>query len=176
MNKQLKKTLKDIEKEIHITPFLRALLLTDGSITTLLEAFKSCEIKITGLKQKIVEADEKLSEELNINPGEMINEREVILSAEQKPLVYAKSYAVILRLDICAKNDILKTNAPIGKILKKHKVETHREIQEIGIKSDAEIAKILNLNNNKILFRIYLIIHKNMPLMKIEEYFGEIKI
>jgi len=175
MNPKLKQKLKKIEKEINLTPFLRACLLTDGSLTTLLEALTGSEIKISGLKQKTIPADEKLSWELKINFGEELNEREVVLSAEQKPLVYAKSYSVISRLSDDAKNDILNTDLPIGKILKKHKVEVHREIKEIGLESDAKIAGILNLNNNKILFRSYLIIKKSVPLMKIEEYFGKFR-
>lgn len=169
----MKQTLKEIEEQIKITPFLRACLLTDGSLTILLESFTGHEIKISGLEQKTIPADEKISKELKINPGEKLNEREVILSAEQKPLVYARSYAVISRLSNRAKKDILNTDTPIGKILKKHKVEVHREILEIGIKTEPKIAKILN-KNNKILWRSYMIIQKNMPLMKIEEYFGEI--
>ena len=163
------------QKEITLTPKKRALLLTDGSLTILLEAFAGSEIKISGLKQKTIPANEKLADELKINSGEELNEREVILSAEQKPLVYARSYGVISRLSKGARNDILNTDIPIGKILKKHKVEMHREIKEIGIISNAKIAKILNLsNNNKILWRSYTIIQKNVPLMKIEEYFGKV--
>ena len=175
MDKKLKQKLKEITQEIDLTPFLRACLLTDGSLTILLEAFTGNEIKISGLKQKTISSNEKLSKELKINSGEKLNEREVILSAEQKPLVYARSYAVISRLSNDAKNDILNTDIPIGKILKKHKVEMHREIREIRIKSDEKIAKILNLNNknnDKILWRSYVIIQNNVPLMKIEEYFG----
>ena len=175
MNPKLKQKLKKIEKEINLTPFLRACLLTDGSLTTLLEALTGSEIKISGLKQKTIPADEKLSGELKINFGEELNEREVVLSAEQKPLVYAKSYSVISRLSDDAKSDILNTDLPIGKILKKHKVEVHREIKEIGLESDAKIAGILNLNNNKILWRSYMLIQKNVPLMKIEEYFGKFR-
>ena len=174
MDKKLKQKLKIIEEECTLTPTQRAALLTDGSLTILLEAFEGSEIKISGLKQKIIPADEKFVGELKITSGEELNEREVILSAGKKPLVYAKSYAVISRLSDDAKNDILNTDLPIGKILKKHKVEVHREIKEIGLKSDARIAGILNLNNNKILFRSYMIIQKSVPLMKIDEYFGEI--
>ena len=175
MNSKLKQKLSEVEKEINLTPFLRACLLTDGSLTTLLEAFAGYEIKISGLKQKTIPAGGKLAGELKINPGEELNEREVVLSAEQNPLVYAKSYAVISRLSDDAKKDILNTDIPIGKILKKHKVEVHREIKEIGVVSDAKIAGILNLNKNKILFRSYLIIKKSVPLMKIEEYFGKFR-
>jgi beta-ribofuranosylaminobenzene 5'-phosphate synthase len=174
MEKRLKQRLEEIENEISVTPFLRALLLTDGSITTLLEAFTNLEIKVAGLKQKTVPAGDELAVELNINPGEELNEREVILLAGNAPVVYAKSYAVIPRLDGEARNDILKTDIPIGKILRRHKLETHREIREIGLKQDDKIAGILNLNKDKILFRSYVIIQKNVPLMKIEEYFGRI--
>ena len=174
MEKRLKQRLEEIENEISVTPFLRALLLTDGSITTLLEAFTNLEIKVAGLKQKTVPAGDELAVELNINPGEELNEREVVLLAGSAPVVYAKSYAVISRLDGEARNDILKTDVPIGKILRRHKLETHREIREIGLKHDDKIAGILNLDGNKILFRSYVIIRKNVPLMKIEEYFGRI--
>jgi len=174
MDKKIKQKFSEVEAEIGLTPFLRALLLTDGSITTLLEAFTNREVKVAGLKQKTISSGNELAVELNINPGEELNEREVILSAGDVPVVYAKSYAVISRLGGDARNDILKTDVPIGKILRRHKLETHREIREIGLKHDDKIAGILNLNNDKILFRSYVIIQKNVPLMKIEEYFGRI--
>lgn len=176
MEKRLKRSLEEMEMEVKVTPLLRALLLTDGSITTLLEAFIGCEIKVAGLKQKTVSSNDALANELNVNSGEELNEREVILLAGNEPVVYAKSYAVISRLGDDAGNDILKTDIPIGKILRRHKLETHREIMEIGFKHDEKIAGILKLNNDKILWRSYVIIRKNVPLMKIEEYFGKIEI
>ncbi len=174
MNKNLKQKLNEIEEHISLTPFHRACLLTDGSLTILLEAFTNSKIKISALKQKTVFPDKKLIKELKINSDEKLNEREVILSANEKPVVYAKSYSVISRLCDPAKTDILNTDVPIGKILKKHKVETHREITEIGMKTDTKIAGILNLTGDEILWRSYIIIKENLPLMMIEEYFGEI--
>ena len=170
----LLKKINNIEERIgKLTPQQKALLATDGSSTSLLEAFANTRIKILGAeKQRIVEADEHIARELRVNAGEELNKRCVLLSAGDRVLVYAESHTPLSRLNADIREDILGTDMPIGKILKKHKIESRREILDIGVTSSERIRGELKLNKeDPVLYKKYLIIHNNLPLMKIKEYF-----
>ena len=173
MDDLLKKINKIEEKTGRLAPQQKALLATDGSSTSLLEAFTNTKIKVLGAeKQRIIEAGGDIALELRVNAGEELNKRCVLLSAEDNVLVYAESHTPLSRLSADIREDILGTDMPIGKILKKHRIESRREILDIGVTSSEKIRRELKLNKeDPVLYKKYLIIHNDLPLMKIEEYF-----
>jgi len=167
------KKLSHLQEKKELSEQQKALLVTDGAVTTLLEAFTGSKINVVAKNQKVIKVNEKLAKELKIKNGEDVNERMVFLvdSNTHKPLVYAESYTPFSRLSNEFKEDILRKDIPIGKILKKHKIESRREIKDIDLKNNQELSKLLGLERDThFLWRDYLIIHKNLPFMKIEEY------
>jgi beta-ribofuranosylaminobenzene 5'-phosphate synthase len=66
----------------------------------------------------------------------------------------------------------MRADIPIGKILKKHAIESRREILKIGVReSDNTISLGLGNRAGPFLFRRYKIIRTEEPLMLIEEFF-----
>ena len=141
----------------------KILLGTDGSVTNILEILFEEVCKVETINQKIVNNT---------------NYREVILKVNETPLVYAISKTPFknieeenLREEI--KKDLLSADIPIGKIIRKHNLETRREIKYIGIAElDDRLKSLLKTKHNKLPKRTYNIIYKNKILMEITEIFA----
>ena len=140
----------------------KILLGTDGSITNILEILFEGECRVETINQKIVDNT---------------NYREVILKVNDLPLVYAVSKTPFknieegLRDEI--KRDLLSADIPIGKIIRKHNLETRREIKSIGIAEiDDYLKTLLKTNHSRLPKRTYNIIYKNKILMEITEIFA----
>lgn len=164
-------SVKELEKNCRLSAMQRALLISDGSTTTLLEAFTGQTVIVKGRNQSIVRADANLARELQVEPNSEISKRIVHLvsGGSSEILAYAISYTPIERLSPALLEDVQRTDIPIGKILKKHKIESRREIKEIGFLRDGQCTEIFGSECG--IYRRYLIIHQNAPFMKIEEYF-----
>lgn len=138
----------------------KALIVTDGSVTSLLEAFTGKLVKVVGLDQRKVKSGSKISSEFGIDLNSDILVRKVVLDCDGHA-IYAVSYAPISRLGNMV-NDFLNTEKPIGRILKDHKVEARREI--VSVKK-----KKINLFKNSVC-REYFIISKGVRIIKVIEY------
>ena len=156
-----------------LNPIQRILLITNGSITSILEAVTNKEIKIETLEQNVIKADKKITEFLKMERGD-VNYREVVLKSNGEVLAYAISYAPLERLKKEFKDDLMRADIPIGKIISKHSLEVRREINWIEIKNagTGKLAVIFGLNEtDKILSRNYNIINNGEILINITEYF-----
>jgi beta-ribofuranosylaminobenzene 5'-phosphate synthase len=171
----LRERIREIEKETgYLTPHQTILLLTDGSVTTLLEAISGEDVSVTTLSQVVARAGIDVAAALEIETGEMVNHRTVVLNNSRtgEALVYAVSYTPLFRLEPGFTDDLMRADIPIGKILKKHAIESRREILTIGVRgSDTTITRVLGNRPGPFLFRRYKIIRAGKPLMLIEEFF-----
>jgi beta-ribofuranosylaminobenzene 5'-phosphate synthase len=172
----LREKIRNIEKEAgYLSPLQTILLLTDGSVTTLLEAICGDEVSVTTLSQVVASASEEMSVALEIEPGELVNHRAVVLknSRTDEVLVYAVSYTPLCRLEPEFRDDLMRADIPIGKILKKHDIESRREIMDIGIcpPKESYIRFFGKSDSDSFVFRTYRIIREDKPLMAIKEIF-----
>ena len=170
--------LERIEKEYGTLSTLQKILLsTDGSVTSLLEAIEGEEVTIRTLSQNVGPADTKTAEELEIRPGDQVNHRIVELrnSRTREVLIYAVSDTPLERLEPGFRSDLMRADIPIGRILKKHAIESRREISQVGVRgSDARISRIFGIAlNDPVLFRKYRIIRQGKPFISIEEVFPD---
>ena len=62
-----------------LSPVQKMLLGTDGSVTSLLEVVTGSPVEIETLVQRVVPADEAVARELQIDPGDEVNYRVVLL-------------------------------------------------------------------------------------------------
>jgi beta-ribofuranosylaminobenzene 5'-phosphate synthase len=158
-----------------LSPTQKILLGTDGSVTSLLEVITGSPVEIETLVQKVVAADEAVAKELMVNPGELINYRVVKLKNAKtgETLIYAVSHAPLKRLDIGFREDMIRADIPIGVILKKHRIESRREITNTGFfEADHEHSQIFNIFPRELMLsRDYKIIRHGEPLIAIKEAF-----
>ncbi len=166
----------DLERLEPLSDRLKALLVTDGSVTALLEAFTGGPVSVVGLFQQMREATVREAYLLRILPAEKVNHREVVLvDAGGRRLEYAVSHTPLSRLSPESRDDVLHTDLPIGKILARHGLESRREIINAGLTADEVAVEMLGMPpGSKVPWREYLIIQHGQPLMKIIEYFGEV--
>jgi beta-ribofuranosylaminobenzene 5'-phosphate synthase len=167
---------EDLEKALgELSPVQRVLLGTDGSVTSLLELVTGSPVSVSTLLQEVWRADEKTAEALKIKAGEEINHRIVELrNAETgEVLIYAVSDTPLSRLSHEFREDLMKADIPIGRILAKYRMESRREILEMNVRpSDASMRDRFGLGGDlPFLSRKYRIIHHNQPLICIEESF-----
>ncbi len=169
----LKDILKELEKEVPLSPLHRILLTTDGSITRILEIVGDCEIAVETVAQEVIPADTQIARKLNIEPGDDVNHRIVNLKDPEKTLIRAVSYTPLTRLKKEFREEIMKKDIPIGKIMSRLKIEARREIRDIRItRADSELSRVFNLPlDSYLLKRNYDIIHQNEILLNITEIF-----
>ncbi len=155
----------DVLKRPDIPACLRMCAGTDGSITLLLELLTGKTVKVMTLDQNVIKATQDIAELLDIRTGDDVNSRLVTLSANDTIYVLAKSLAAIKRLPQQFKDDLMRADIPIGRILREHKLETRRDIINMKIISSKFFGDL------PVLSREYRIIYNKNILMWINECF-----
>lgn len=168
--------IREVQDAIGTLPrTIRALLLTDGSVTTLLEAITDDTVQVRTLVQEVVPASESQALDLGVEPGEPVNHRvvELYTAGPGNVLVYAISDTPLARLDPGFRNDLMRADIPIGKILRFHRLETRREIAAIRLLAeDPSLARVFRIPASEpLISRKYHIIHREKTLISIEEIF-----
>jgi len=129
---------------------------------------------VTTLVQRIVKADAERATALDIEEGDNINYRIVVLKnrGEERPLIHAESFAPIARLQKEFRYDLMKADVPIGKIMQQQKIESRREIRSVEVVDSDELSELFGVSHDvHMLSRVYDIISNNMVLMHIRETF-----
>jgi beta-ribofuranosylaminobenzene 5'-phosphate synthase len=167
------KTLSEMKRELELTPVQTMLLANTGSMTVLLEALFG-SVRVETESQHLVNADQDASKKLHIPVGEAVNHRVVRLITKDKVVIYATSIAPISRLEASFKDDIMKRDIPIGRIMENHSLESRREILGYEhLQAGDKFAKIFSILPSSILLkRNYNIIHNQQPLINITEVFS----
>lgn len=170
------KKISDLEAIVgKLSPVQKMLLGTDGSVTSLLEIVTGSSIEIETLDQRVVPAEKSIASELKIQPGDEVNHRIVKLKRADtgETLIYAVSHTPLKRLEPDFKEDLIRADIPIGVILKKHKIESRRDLAGADVlQADKEIAGIFNIiPRETMLSRNYTIIRHGEPLIAIRETF-----
>ncbi len=168
--------ISELERSVgKLSPVQKMLLGTDGSVTSILEVITGSPVEIETLVQKVVPADESVAQELKANPGDDVNYRVVKLKRADtgETLIYAVSHTPLGRLEPSFKDDMMRADIPIGVILKKHKIETRRDL--LGAKAfqaDDTMSRVFNIFSKELMLsRDYRIVRNGEPLISITETF-----
>ena len=151
----------------------RLLLITDGKITDIVQAYSGETVEAVKLNQKLVKYSSAF-EALNLEPEREVIERSIVLQGTktQTNYLYADSYLVLERLDRELRNELIFSRKPIGKLLKDHKVETYRETLDCGIEAAGSLAKYFGIETDaELIYRTYLVLINSLPVMQITEKF-----
>uniref|UniRef100_A0A7C3RBT5 DUF98 domain-containing protein n=1 Tax=Archaeoglobus fulgidus TaxID=2234 RepID=A0A7C3RBT5_ARCFL len=150
----------------------RILMSTDGSITAIIEAVTQKKVQVETIEQKIIRADKELAELLEVDEGDEVNYRVVYLKADGEIYAKAISFTPLKRLENSFKEDLMRADIPIGKIMKKHNIEARREIIWSRIENaDSKLADELRIADKRVISRNYNIIHRGKILINITEFF-----
>ncbi|TAJ44225.1 beta-ribofuranosylaminobenzene 5'-phosphate synthase [Methanofollis fontis] len=168
--------LRELEKEVGtLSPMQRILLGTDGSVTTLLENALGCEVTVHTISQQVVPADEGVAASLGIHAGEAVNHRIVTLNESEsgKTLLYAVSDSPLSRLNPSFRDDLMRADIPIGRIMQMHRIEGRRELDDVRMcRAGTGISGVFGIfRHEPLLSRRYRIITGGQPLISIRETF-----
>lgn len=155
----------DVLKKSNIPASLRICAGTDGSVTLLLEQLTGKTVHIETKEQRVVKATPEVARLLDIEEGDDVNERLVVLTAGDTVYALAKSLAPVKRMPPDVKKDIIQADIPIGRILRDNKLETRRDIINMEKTTNDFFGGI------PVLSREYNIIYNNSILLWINEFF-----
>ena len=168
--------IQEIEHGVgRLSPMQKVLIGTDGSVTGLLEMATGHPVTITTLVQHVVGADTEAAAALDIEQGDEVNYRVVELKdgVTGEVLIYAVSCTPLRRLKPEVRQDLMRADIPIGRILRRHRIESRREITDARVvRAGTDLARTFNVHRcEPMLSRKYRIIHREEPLIAIEEIF-----
>ncbi|MBI4746791.1 MAG: chorismate lyase [Deltaproteobacteria bacterium] len=130
----------------------RMLLLSDGSLTLLLNASLLSSVGLQRLRQEEVNLDRDMAEYIEAEAGQTATDRDVWLMNGAKRVVYANSIlpTSLMRDDIY--NEIARGNTPIGTLLSEQSILTRRDRLQIGRIMSVAICRELGLPDATLLW------------------------
>ncbi len=169
-------TLDDIRPS-RLTPFQRALLVTDGTVTHLIEAYTLSPVEVVPLR----ETEQALGIEhawLELPIGDPVVTREVVLQTPttdtQLPKIhaYAMSHIIYERLPSSVVEGLKSRTGGLGTLLQKTIWETRRDLLWWGVERAVSLPDAIgHLESKSFLSRTYRVVAKKDPLMLITEKF-----
>jgi chorismate-pyruvate lyase len=153
-------------KSLEIPTCLRVCCGTDGSVTFLLEIMTRKPVNVTTESQYTVKADKQTAALLGIEEGGEVNNRVVRLSAGDTVFVHARSLSPLERMPETMREQLMRADIPIGRILRSHNLETRRDMGELEVLEGES-----TFDGIPVLSRSYKIVHNNYVLMWINERF-----
>jgi len=166
--------LEKLEKKNNIKlSFLeRLLVVTNGSVTQILEVFYSKPVSLKTISQVVTKASPKEISFFDLKSRFEINNRSVIISVAGHPLILAKSKIPLEKLEEGFRDELMLADVPIGKLLIKHKIEARRELVHVDfVSGSSELDSVFGSGNQGYIVRTYNIIHKGSPWLNITESF-----
>ncbi len=156
-----------------LEPLQRVLLVTDGTLTEILEAAFLERIELVKLAQqtRLAKGTEPLIE---ATPGETLIDRRILLRGREsgQNYAYAESLIAIDRLGASFGQELLESNVPLGRLWLEHRMETFREILTVCRQSAGELSRHFGCTPaSPVLARTQRVLVAKRPAMVITEYF-----
>lgn len=160
-----------------LTPFQRGLLVTDGTVTRLIEAYTFLTVEVVLLQQtkQILDTEHTW---LKLPAGEEIISRQVILQTHSQeassPTIhtYADSLIVPQRLPQSLLNELESDKQGLGGLLRHSGLETRRELLWCGMETLNDLPPTIeDLEGETFISRTYRVFANQEPLMLINEKF-----
>lgn len=153
-----------------LAPMQRVMLLSNGTLTDILQAFTLEEIGVHKLtEEQILGGGSNL---LELSPNENVLERSVVLYGKRtsRSYVYAESLIALERLPRGLAKELQEGSEPLGRLQLKHRLETFKELIDFRIGKSEKASEFLE-SNLRFLIRSYRVYVKERPCIVIHEYF-----
>ena len=160
-----------------LTPFQRALLVIDGTVTQFIEAYTFSPVEVVPLHQEAqtLSADHAW---LDAKKETKVVARQVVLQTGQKdgqqPTVhaYATSIIVLDRIPQIIREGLTLKGKGLGQLLQHSGLETRRDLLWWGLERPQNLPEaLLHLEGKPFLSRTYRIVTDGQPIMLINEQF-----
>ena len=147
-----------------LPPFLRALLVTDGTVTKMLEAYFWEPLEVRTLEQEFVQATQAIAW-ISLQPGDRLLRRHARLIGRDSGRVYANALSAIRaeRVPEAFRQRLIDREIGIGVLIRDSGLESYREVLDMGLEETE--------TGEKTVFRTYRIIIERAPVILITESF-----
>ncbi len=152
-----------------LPPFLRALLVTDGTVTKILEAYFWEPVEVQTQKQEFATAERPI-DWIQIDAGDRVLIRNARLRGTDSGQVYATAFSVI-RPELIPdtfRQRLIDREIGIGVLIRDSGLESYREVLEVGIEPPDAHEPASTCEH---VFRTYRIIIGQAPVILITESF-----
>ncbi|PID34470.1 MAG: 4-hydroxybenzoate synthetase [Thiotrichales bacterium] len=162
-----------------LSRFQRILMVTDGTVTELLEQYAEETIKVCKLSEKIdIEFDELLpNHRHHITKSDLpVLTRTILLQGQttKKNWLYAQSSIFLDNLQAGFRSDLLASREPIGRLWEKYRCETFKRILDFEKRPAGESGEYFNLPaDSTLLSRTYSVYSGGKLIMIITEMFPD---
>jgi chorismate-pyruvate lyase len=155
-----------------LPPFLRTLLVTDGTVTKALEAYYWESIAVDGVAQQVMSAEREINW-LNVSVGDEVLARRVNLLGKNTGTTYARAFSVIRHSMIPEplRGRLLAGTLGIGELIRDSGIETYRELLEIGLADTVGGLDGQAQSSEEHIYRTYRIVLRQQPAIMVTEYF-----
>jgi chorismate-pyruvate lyase len=156
-----------------LTPFQRALLVLDGTVTKFIEAYTMEPLEVMRLDQ----ATQVLAEDhywLAAPQGTEVGLRQVLIRSKSSLTTYAYAVSLLVfeRLPDRVRHGIEIQGEGIGRLLNDSELETRREVLWYGQEHRKDLPEIVQRNaGSDFISRTYRIISRGQPIALINEKF-----
>jgi chorismate-pyruvate lyase len=144
--------------------FLRALLVTDGTVTKILEAYFWEPVTVDTLEQRFETADEPVPA-IRVEPGDRCLIREARLRGTDSGRSFADAFSLI-RTELIPtdfRQRLIDREIGIGVLIRDSGLESYREVLDVGLDVDAD--------GRRAVCRTYRIFIERCPVILITECF-----
>jgi chorismate-pyruvate lyase len=157
-----------------LPPFLRVILVTDGTVTRSLEAYFNEPIDVVVISHDEVPSDRHYPQ-IHVAPGDQILRRAVTLVGHHSRTPYAFAESIITdRLAAHLRRKLFEGKKGIGELMREDRLETYRELLDIRRRDAGARAPHLAISSAaSVLTRTYRIYHDRRATIQIEEAFPE---
>jgi len=155
-----------------LPPFLRALLVMDGTVTRTLEAYFWEPVEVVTLRQEFVHAGRPIAW-IRVDPGDRVLVRHARLSGVESKRAYATAFSVVRTQLIpeAFRQRLIDRQIGIGMLIRDSGLESYREVLEIGIEAADENGDSTAPAKSELVFRTYRIAIDGKPVILITEHF-----
>jgi chorismate-pyruvate lyase len=150
-----------------LPPLLRSILVADGTITMLLEAYLWEPVHVRVLSQTIDQQDL-----FGLGSDEVLHREAVLVSGRGNALCLARSVVALNALELDLREALLHMTTGVGALLRERGLETFREHLAVAARSADADGAILNTASDAVIIeRTYRIHMKGRPFAQIRESF-----
>lgn len=156
-----------------LSPLQRIILISDGTLTELLEHLIDEPLQVVKLHESIDATNNEIAY-LDLAKNQQVITREICLQGKssRKNWLYAKSKIVLERLSLPFQEDLLASRIPIGKLWAKHHIETYKEIESPFSEAAGKLSTHFDIApEDQLLGRTYRVFSNRLPIMMLTEKF-----
>jgi chorismate-pyruvate lyase len=145
----------------------KSLLVTDGTVTQLLEVLAGEKMRVQKLSQTLVRGGPPW---LAVSAEETVIQRRILLRGERRVYLHAESWLVPARMPDGMGEALMRTDTPLGHLWKAARLETFREIVDFRREDNPDVSAWLE-SGPQTLARRYLVHTGGRPMSLVAEHF-----